>query len=212
MKLQLKALSIALGAATLMAGSAWGESTVGVQTTGATSASAKMTVTVTVPKIVVLKVGPSGTGMQNVVFGVDLNPSLGTGNSMAYTWAGTAAPSLSITPVSSTVSVAAWTNTGNATVDCALSSLGGATAFAAGPTALGVPGTDDITVLATLGAGTGSVLPHPSSNLSGCGSPTASLNANTLYNSEYLFGTAFTASLLLAGTYGNTVTYTATSL
>lgn len=204
MKLQLKALSLALGAATLMAGTAWGEETTGIQPFGtAAIAAARLNVRVVVPNIVVLKVGSAGGTIDTVQFNVGVSGyTLGV-NSQAYT--GTIPPTLSVTPGAGPVSVGAWTNAAaGASVVCALSSLMGNTALPSG----GV----DITV-ASGGAGN---LTHPggaSTTLALCdGATTSSIASLTTLGGSFSYGTSAPVTGYVAGNYGNVVTYTATTL
>jgi hypothetical protein len=202
----------------VFAGAAMAEQTIGIQTVAATPASARarVAVSVVVPKIVILRVGAADATQSTVVFTVGVNPAVaGTpGDNLAYT-AG-AIPPVFATTIATTnptttagVLVAdAWTNaTNNAQVTCALTAhpTAGYTAFAVGATAAGVPGTDSITVV-------GSVLGHPGTSLTGCTSAAAAPIAKlTTLTGTYTYG--FTdAATAAAGSYGNTVTYTATTL
>jgi hypothetical protein len=202
----------------VFAGAAMAEQTIGIQTVAATPAiaTARVQVSVVVPKIVILRVGDANATIATVAFTVAPNGApAGPGNSLAYTGA---IPPVFTTTVATTnptgttgVLVAdAWTNaTNGASLTCALSAhpTVGLTAFAIGATtAAGVPGTDTITV-------SGSVLGHPGANLTGCtGTPaTAPIAKLSTLTGTYTYG--FTgAATTAAGSYGNTVTYTATTL
>ncbi len=192
------------------------EQTIGIQTAAtAAVATARVNVRVVVPKIVILRVGAADATISDVNFTVEATGAPATpltGNSLAYT--GAIAPVLTTTvattnPTTSAgvLAVGAWTNrTGGATLSCTLGALAGATAFAAGATAGGIPGTTDITVVGTTPA-------HPGPTLTSCnGTLTSPIAAMTALNGTFTYATAFTASAIAAGTYGNTVTYTATAL
>lgn len=203
------------------AGAAMAEQTIGIQTAAATAAkaTARVAVSVVVPKVVILRVGASDATQSTVEFTVGVSPTVASapGDSLAYT--GGAIPPVFATTVATTnpttaagVLVAdAWTNaTNNAQVTCALSAHPTATytAFAVGATtAAGVPGTDAITV-------SGSVLGHPGTSLTGCTSgATAPINKLTTLTGTYTYGfTGAAAATAASGSYGNLVTYTATTL
>ena len=57
MKLQLKAISIALGAATLLVGSAWGDAQISTGATSPLDAKANVTLRVTIPRVIALRIG-----------------------------------------------------------------------------------------------------------------------------------------------------------
>ena len=95
---------------------------------------------------------------------------------------------------------------GGAKLTCSLSALPGATPFAAGATTGGVPGTDDITVVGTTPA-------HPGGSLTQCnGTANSSITALNALAGTFTYSTGFTATAISSGTYGNIVTYTATTL
>jgi hypothetical protein len=212
---------IATSALALIGSSALAEQTIGVQA-GATAAiaTARVNVRVTVPKVVILRVGDANATVSDVNFtvGVGTGVPVAVGNSQAYT--GAIAPAGGATTVATTnptttagaLTVAAWTNaTAGANLSCALSALAGVTAaFATGATAAGVPGTTDITVASVAGAGN---LQHPTANLTGCTTAaTTSIPTRTTMGGTFTYGTAFTAAGVVSGIYGNVVTYSATTL
>ena len=219
MNKQLKTLSMVAAASLAFLGSgAMAEQTAGSQTTAAPAiATAHVNVRVTVPKIVMLRVGAADATVSDVDFMVAPNSSGSStpGNSLAYT--GAIPPALAITVTSTnpittagTLTVAAWTNSTGATLACSLSALSGTTAFATGVTAAGVPGTTDLTVSSIAGANN---LQHPGTNLSACNSgTTTSIARLTALGGSFTYGTAFAANTVVAGIYGNVVTYTATTL
>lgn len=224
MNKQLNALSVVIGTVIALAGaSASAEQTIGVQLVPAVSppaavATAKVNVSVLVQKIVVLRIGDANATSANVTFTTGTTPAT-IGNSQAYTGDTTADPIFATTiattnPTSTAgaLTVAAWTNaSGNAHLTCALTALSGNIAFATGATASGVPGTDNITVASIAGA---TDLQHPGLNLTGCTgtAATSSIAKLTTYGGTFTYGTNYVAKTLVAGTYGNTVTYTATTL
>lgn len=219
MNKQLKALSLAIGTGLVLASSgAMAEQTIGVQPAGTPAiATARVNVSVVVQKVVVLKVGPADGTPSAVTFTVGPNPAItgAPGNSLAYT--GAIPPVMATTvattnPVSTTgaVAVGAWTNGSGTLLSCSLSALAGATPFATGATTTaGVPGTTDITVTSVAGAGN---LQTPGATLTACGTSTSTIASLTTLGGTFTYGTSFTAANLAAGTYGNTVTYTATTL
>jgi len=221
MNKHFKKLSLYAGTAlALTAGSAaMAEQTIGVQTVAATAAiaTAKVNVRVIVPKIVILRVGAADATVSDVNFTLGLNPAVaGTpGNSLAYT--GTTPPVFASTvattnPVTAAgaLTVAAWTNGAGTTLKCSLVALTGATAFATGATAAGVPGTNDITVASVTGA---TNLQHPGGTLTSCDGTTNSAITNlTTMGGTFTYALASTnLASMASGTYGNVVTYTATA-
>jgi hypothetical protein len=216
MKQLLKPLALATGLA-LSATGALAEQTIGYQTTGPANATAHVNVRVIVPKIVILRVGAADATVPDVTFTGALNPAIAlTGDSQAYT-AGAIPPVWGSPTIARTnpagadgvIAVGAWTNGSGATVTCTRGLLAGATTFATGATAAGVPGTSDITVASVVGAGN---LQHPGLTLNGCDVATSTaLTARTTYGGTFTYGSSLTWANLNAGTYGNTITYTATA-
>jgi hypothetical protein len=211
-----KLSNLVVATSLVFAGAAMAEQTIGVQPVGTVAtARARVEVSVVVPKIVILRVGAADATISAVTFTVGASPAVAgaPGNNLAYT--GGAIPPVFATTVATTnptsaagvLAVGAWTNrVGGATLSCTLGALAGATAFATGATAGGVPGTTDITVVGTTPA-------HPGANLTACdGATTTPIAALTTLTGTFTYATAFTASAIAAGTYGNTVTYTATAL
>jgi len=219
MKKLLSALSLAICTGlVLVSGNAMAEQTIGVQAaTTPAIATARVNVSVVVQKVVVLRIGDANATVSAVTFSVGPNPAIAgaPGDSLAY--AGTIPPIIGTTvattnPTTSAgaLTVGAWTNaSAGASLSCSLSALSGATAFATGATAAGVPGTTDITVTSVAGAGN---LQTPGATLAACGTSTSTIASRTTLGGTFTYGTSFTATDLAAGTYGNTVTYTATTL
>lgn len=208
MKLSLTTIAIASAAGTLFAGSAVAESTIGIQPSGTSaSATARLNVKVTVPTIVVLKVGTAGTTVDTTEFKVGATGVTGAvpNNSLGYA-SGTVPPLLSVTPTSVNVAVAAWTNgASDAKITCARGSLSGTT---------DLPYPSDI-IVASSGTNPPS---HPGSDLSACdGTTFSTITKLTTYAGSWDFG--YTGNLTstgpggyTAGNYGNVVTYTALAL
>ncbi len=219
MKRVFNKISVAAAAGlALISSGAIAEQTIGVQPSAtAAVATARVNVRVTVPKVVILRVGAADATVSDVNFtvGVGTGVPVGVGNSQAY--AGAIAPAGGAVTVATTnptttaglLNVAAWTNGTGATLACSLGALGGATAFAAGATAAGVPGTTDILVASVAGAGN---LQHPGTNLTACnGTTTTPIALLTALGGSFTYSTAFAANAVAAGVYGNVVTYTATA-
>jgi len=209
--------SLVMGAAlALITSMGHAEQTIGIQNPGATPAiaTARVNVRVTVPKIVILRVGAADNTISDVTFTYAVTPAVAgaPGNSLSYTGAipptlGSTVATTNPTTTAGLLTTGAWTNvTGGARLTCALSALAGATAFAAGATAGGVPGTQDILV-----SGTGPA--HPGTSLADCnGTTNTTIGALTTLTGAFTYSTTFSAGSIAAGSYGNTVTYTATTL
>ena len=211
-----KSSLIAGAALALIASIGHAEQTIGIQAPGATPAiaTAKVNVRVTVPKIVILRVGDANATVSEVDFTVGVTPAVAgaPGNSLAYAGGiaptfGTTVATTNPTTTAGVLTTGAWTNvTGGAKLTCTLTALAGATAFAAGATAAGVPGTATILV-------TGTTPAHPGTSLAACdGTTNTPIAALTALTGTFTYSTSFTASTIAAGIYGNTVIYTATTL
>ena len=178
------------------------------------TATAQLKFNIAIAKYVMLRVGNADASVSAVTFTVAPNPTLAAGNSQAYT--GATPPALATTVASTNpttgagaLTVAAYTNVAGTTLTCSLGPLAGATSFAAGATAGGVPGTNDITVT----SGALGTVQHPGSSLAACNGTTTTAIANlTTMTGSFTYAATFTPASLAAGTYGNTVTYTATTL
>jgi hypothetical protein len=115
------------------------------------------------------------------------------------------------TTTAGALTVGAWTNgASGATLRCALTTLTGATPFATGATAAGVPGTSDITVTSVAG---GANLQHPGATLAACdGAASSSIARLTTLGGSFTYALLATNLASMAtGNYGNVVTYTATA-
>jgi len=202
-KTSLKALAAALGLGMVLAsGSAVADSTYGYDTNAANNvtATANLRVPVSIPKLILLRVGSSSTTVDAVTFNATPNiPTLpavaAVGASQAATWDGTA-PTFSATPTGAVVSAYLWHNaTAGATLSCSAT-----TAFTSGLTAA------DITV--SSGAG----MAHPGANTA-CGTPTTPLARSTVHTGTWTYGISAAAMAnAAAGSDFEIVTYTAVTL
>lgn len=210
---------VAVAAALALAGTAAiAEQTIGVQDGGSTTdavATARVNVRVLVPKIVILRVGNAANTVPQIDFSYGITGFAAPQASASYT--GAIPPTLTATTTGTAgatnagaVVVGAWTNMPSTTLTCAIGALAGTTAFVSGATAGGVPGTADITY--TVSGATPP--PHPGSagDLTDCdGVNSQTLTERTAYTGTYTYASAVTATDLDPGTYGLTVTYTATA-
>jgi hypothetical protein len=192
-----------IGLSALSINSAHAESTYGYAAngTGTVTASSKVTLRVTVSKLILLKVGSADATASplswNVVQTVPPGSSqpTTTADNVVTPWDGN-------TPASSTVSnpaalaVAAWTNAATtSTVNCA---MGTWTGPAGGPASVN---------FAVASTGT---LGHPGTNLSAC---TATAFAkNTVATGTWAYTLGGTPNNWPAGVYTNTITYTAAGI
>ena len=181
---------------------------------GVITANAELNFVIAISKFVMLRVGAADATQSDVTFAVGIPTLTGApGNSMVYTGAippmlATAVASTYPTTAAGALTVAAWTNITGTTLTCTVATLGSAIPFAAGATTAGVPGRADIKVASTAGG-----VQHPGADLSACnGSVSTPIQSLTTLNGIFTYSTAFTASDLLPGNYGNQVIYTATTL
>jgi hypothetical protein len=213
---RLAAVAAALG---LAASAAIAEQTIGVQDgTIATDAvaTARVNVRVLVPKIVILRVGDAANTVPQIDFTYGVAGFAAPQASASYT--GAIPPALTSTTTGATgatnagvVVVGAWTNMAGTTLTCALGALAGTSAFVGGATATGSPGTAGITWAVGGGA---NQLPHPgtNNNLTDCnGTNSNALAARTAYTGTYTYASNLVGADLNPGTYGLTITYTATA-
>jgi hypothetical protein len=151
---------------------------------------------VTVPKLILLRVGSTNTTVDTVTWtsalsipGVPTTP-LANVNNTNVDWNG-AAPTVTTTTAGGTLTVYAWTNAGTGTINCAMGAWN----------AVGGPANADFTVTAT------GTLPHPGANLGACAStPFAS---NVVATGTWAYALGGTPAGWVANTYTNTITYTA---
>lgn len=202
----MKVLAIACGAAlALVSGVSMAESQYGYASSGTGSVTAQATVklAVTVPKLILLKVGTSdsgtGTPVQDTItwttaFSIPAVPTTPTnGSNTGVNWDGTA-PTVTATTAGGSISVAAWTNGAGATINCAAPTWTPAT---------GGPVNGDFGVTAT-----GS-LPHPGTNLGSCAS--TAIPVNSLATGTWAYALTGTPANWKAGSYTASVLYTATA-
>jgi hypothetical protein len=185
---------------TFLAGPAAAESTYGYASggSGTVTATAHVNLSVSVAKLILLRVGSANGTVDTASWtfgasipGVPTAPVSGNNNT-AVNWDGTA-PTLSATNPSA-LNVYAWTNATTPTINCAMGSW----------SATGGPANSDFTVTVT------GTLPHPGANLGACAS--TSFSANTLVSGTWSYALGGTPASWKAGTYSNTITYTATGL
>lgn len=199
------ALALALAALALAPGLSRAESTYGYNTagTGTVTATARLNLSVTVAKLILLRVGQANNAVDTASWTVGASiPAVPTapvnGNNTTVNWNG-AAPTFAVSGPQ-TFNVFAWTNATTGTINCSV----GAWTVPAGAGAGNVPTNANFTVTAT-----GS-LPHPGANLGACAS--TSFPSNTLATGTWQYALGGTPASWAAGTYTNTVTYTATGL
>jgi len=196
-------LSVAAGAAlALAAGMALAESQYGYGTGApAVTAQAHLNLSVTVPKLILLRVGAqTGTG-DTLSWTAPITwataPTVTAGDNQAANWDGTA-PTLGTVTNPAAVPVSAWTN----------SSGGGSltyTAAAFAPT--GGP------LLANIGVSSGAGLAHPGgATLVATGAAASTFVPSAVATGTWTFSLTGTALTWTPGTYTTVITYTATSV
>lgn len=205
MNKQTKIIGALLGAALAAAsGVAVAESTYGYSAAGtaAVAANANVKLKVTVPKLILLRVGSAALPVDEIAWtsttSWTTNPStVVDGNNQQADWDG-ALPSFSFTPTGNALAVYAWHNNGTAGAELTFTG----TAFS--PT--GGPTLAAITV-----AGTGGAVPaHPGGNLGTA--TTTPLTSNYLYSGTWTYTLGGTPTSWVAGSYSGAVLYTATTL
>jgi len=193
----------------------WADQLIVARNNGSITATAKLNFNIAISKFVLLRVGNANATQSSVTFTLAVNPAVaGTpGNSLAYS--GSAVPAGLVTTVATTnptssagvLNVSAFSNVTGTTLTCSLTILGTDTPFATGTTAAGVPGQADIKVASLAGG-----VQHPGTDLSACnGSTSTALTSLSTLTGSFTYSTAYSASALKAGNYGNIVTYTATT-
>ncbi|MGJ7529100.1 hypothetical protein [Variovorax sp. GB1P17] len=195
---RLLALSLAAFALALPGGGALAESQYGSGSgTGAITAQARVNLSVTVPKLILLRVGSTNATQDTVAWtsalsipGATPTTPLPSVNNTNVDWSGTA-PTVTTSTTGGTLTVYAWTNAGAGTINCALGTW----------SANGGPANGDFSV------GTTGNLPHPGANLGACASTSFASNQVVTGNWTYTLGG--TAASWVAGVYTNTITYTA---
>jgi len=202
MNRRLNCLAAALCAGlALSSGTALAESTYGYNSAGGgtVTATARVNLSVTVPKMILLRVGSAGattdTESWTVGASIPATPTVPavTANSAAVIWNGVA-PTMTASASPTALSVYAWTNATAGTINCGL----GAWSAAGGPT------NANFTVTVT------GTLPHPGANLGACAS--TAITSNTLLTGTWQYVLGGTPGSWLAGVYTNIVTYTASGV
>ena len=186
--------------ALVSAGSALAESQYGYSSTGTgtITATAKVNLSVVIPKLILLKVGTTNATVDTVswtaALSIPATPTVPTttANNTVVPWDGNA-PTVTSTPSSNVLAVAAWTNAGAGTINCSVAAW----------SATGGPANANFTVTSA-GA---TPVPHPGANLGACAS--TPFTSNTLLSSNWTYALTDTPSSWTAGTYTTTVTYTA---
>ncbi|QNK69936.1 hypothetical protein [Variovorax sp. PAMC26660] len=193
---RLLAISLAAFALALPGSGALAESQYG-SGTGTITAQAKVNLSVTVPKLILLRVGSTNATVDTVAWtsalsipGATPTTPLAGVNNTNVDWNGTA-PTVTTSTAGGTLTVYAWTNAGAGTINCALGAW----------SAAGGPANGDFAVTAT------GNLPHPGANLGACAS--TSFNSNVVATSTWAYTLGGTPSSWVAGVYTNTITYTA---
>lgn len=193
--------STILAATVAMAFPAGAESTYGYNAAGSgtLTATGRVNLSVTVPKLILLRVGAASGVQANLSWTPSLSiPAVPTppaaGNNTAVNWDGSA-PTVSAGTQPGSLTVAAWTNAGSGTINCAVGTWTPAT---------GGPPNSSFTVTST-----GS-LSHPGANLGACGS--TSFGSNALASGSWAYALGGTPASWSAGSYSATVTYTASGV
>lgn len=170
------------------------------------TATANLRLKVTVPKLIVLRVGGVvNTGGDELAWTLKASIPTAAGpvipvasaSPSAVPWNGTA-PAMSIeSPAGgvSTVQVFAWTNASSASLTCTYTA-GTAGGPAASQFSVGISGT--------------APPPHPGATLAACS--TVTLNSNTLYNGNWIYTLTAPSAGYPAGVYNSSVVYSATGV
>lgn len=187
----------------LPSGVAMAESTYGYNSagTGTVTATARVNLSVSVPKLILLKVGTAGAVVDTLSwtlgYSIPATPTIPavTGNNVAVVWSGAAPTSPAMTNPAA-LAVSAWTNAATtSTVNCAMGTW-------VGPA--GGPANVDFTVTST------GTLPHPGANLNVCAA--TAFPKNTVATGTWAYALGGTPASWPAGAYTNVVTYTATGI
>jgi len=200
-KIRWVALGAAL-AAVFASGAAMAESTYGYASSGAgtVTATARINLSVTVPKMILLRVGSANTTVDTLSWNVTQTIPAGAvtpvnGASTAVNWDGNA-PTVGVSAAQTAVA-SAWTNASSATINCSATAVAPAT----GPT---------LANFAVSGATGGTNLSHPGANLGACTS--TAFGSNAVYSSTWTYTLGGTPATWPAGAYSSTVTYTASGV
>ena len=194
-------LALIAGACLSLVGTnALAESTYGYNAagTGNVTATAQVKLSVTVPKLILLRVGSANTTVDTLAWTAvpsipgDLTPP-STGNNQSTSWDGTE-PTITAGTQPAALNVYAWTNATTATINCSVDAWVGTNS----------PVNSDfaVTVIGTL--------PHPGANLGACASTT--FPSRTLASGTWAYVLSGTPASWGAGVHTTTVTYTASGV
>ncbi|WP_295371344.1 hypothetical protein [uncultured Pseudacidovorax sp.] len=190
-----------LAGLTLVSGTALAESTYGYNAAGSgtVTATARVNLSVTVPKLILLRIGSANTTVDTLswtsTYSIPATPTVPVaGNNTAVAWDANA-PTVTAGTNPGALTVSAWTNAGAGTINCSVAAWSPAT---------GGPANANFAVTAT------GTLPHPGATLGACAS--TSFTSNTLATGTWAYALGGTASSWTAGAYTTTVTYTATGV
>lgn len=210
MKTQLKALAAAMGLV-LASGFAQAESTYGYNATGAgpVVATARVTVNVTVPRMILLRVGTSGATVDALNFAASLGipggltaaavTLAGTGDSLASGWDGATAPTFTA-PTAQSLVASAWTN-----------STGGGQLGLATVVNTALAGLSPASITVTPTAGAGALPAHPANTATNANFGTFA--RNVVHSASWAYSVSAVAlGAADPGSYSQETTYTATSL
>ncbi|MDH1703144.1 hypothetical protein [Comamonas terrigena] len=188
-------LAVSIASVSLAAGPALAESQYG-SGTGTITAQARVNLSVTVPKLILLRVGATNAAIDTVTWtstlsipGVPTTP-LASANNTNVDWTG-AAPTVTTTSAANTLTVYAWTNAGAGTINCSMGAWN----------ATGGPLNANFTITTT------GTLPHPGANLGACAA--VSFPSNVVATGTWAYALGGTPGSWTANTYTNTITYTA---
>lgn len=183
---------------TVMAESTYGNNLAG---TGSVIASARVNMSVTVSKLILLKVGTAGSTVNTLSWNVVQSipaaavTPVTTADNVGVIWDGNA-PTNPVITHPAALAVSAWTNAATtSTVNCAMGAW------------LGPAGGPANVNFAVTSAGT---LTHPGANLNVCAATT--FPKNTVATGTWAYTLAGTPSNWPAGIYTNTITYTAAGI
>ena len=194
-------LALIAGACLSLVGTnALAESTYGYNAagTGNVTATAQVKLSVTVPKLILLRVGSANTTVDTLAWtAVPSIPATPTapsnGNNVGVDWNGVA-PTITAGTQPAALNVYAWTNATTATINCAVGTWVGTNSPANADFAVTVTGT----------------LPHPGANLGACASTT--FPSRTLASGTWAYVLSGTPASWGAGVHTTTVTYTASGV
>lgn len=186
------AIILVLGSSPAMAESTYGYNSAG---TGTVTATAKVNLSVTVPKLILLRVGSAGATPDTLSWALNASipatptvPAV-TADSAAVVWNGVA-PTFTPASATATTVASAWTNATAGTINCAVTGLA-----TGGPT------------LANFAVSSGGTLAHPGANLGACTS--TGFTSGSVQTSTWTYTLGGTPASWAPGVYTAVVTYTA---